>query len=80
MRVASVPALHPESERPVDLGHTNSHVHTVTVVQIALEGAGLDRGKERILNVHSDLIEARTALANVDLASALERQVSTFQL
>ena len=71
-RVAVVAALDPETERPVDLGDANGEVDSAPAVQVALVGAGLDGGKERVLDVHSELGDARGALADVDLACELQ--------
>ena len=70
-RVAVVAALHPKADCAVDLGHADRHVDPVATVEVALVGAGLDGGEERVLDVDGDLGEARGALADVDLAGEL---------
>ena len=71
VRVALVATVDPEAERAVDLRHTNGHMNTVAVVEVALECAGLDGSEERVLDVDGDLIEAGSALTDVDLAGKL---------
>ena len=71
-RVAVVAALHPEPERAIDLGHANGEVDPAPAVQVALVGASLDGREERVLDVHSELGDARGALADVDLACELQ--------
>ena len=71
-RVAVVAALNPETERAVDLRNTDGHVDAAPAVEVALVGAGLDGGEQRVFDVHRKLGEARRALADVDLASELQ--------
>ncbi len=72
-RVARVPALHPQAECPVDLGHADGHVDAVVAMEVTLVRARLDGGQQRVLHVHGHLGEAGTALADVDLAGELRR-------
>ena len=70
VRVASVATVDPEADRPIDLGNTDGHVHAVAV-EVTLEGASLEGSEERILDIDSDLVEAGSTLADVDLTGEL---------
>ena len=78
VRVARVATVDPEAERPVDLGNTDGHVDTMTMMQVTFEGAGLDGSEKRVLDVDSDLIETSSVLGtDVDPAGELWRRQKT---
>ena len=71
----AVVTMHPQTDCPVDLGNTDGHVDTMTMVEVTLECAGLDGSEEGVLDVDSDLIETSSVLGtDVDLAGELWRR------